>query len=359
MRETLLSCFSVNLYAMLHTLLSKTALLLYRVVAIVALYGILVGVLGYTVLLGVYAVNTSWIAPVNLAPSDPRSLDASERLITSRNSLEALTVELKRQQGMVAEMRLHRDSLSALRPELEAAIVREGEHNRHAGKELVELNRQKRDDIAQTQDVVRQVSQVEDEIQSDLAANLITKGEAAIQRAQLVQIRSSATDGQINEVLLRDSVLQKNTTGTQVLDILDKRVELQSQIAGLNVSIAAGERQIVMLTEQTDRLNKAIAIAAETPYFLAVSSEKTMHFAFVPYENRSSAQVGTPVFDCLLNFLGCRRVGTVKRVFDSEEKIQNPIFHTDMRGFLVQLELCDEDSAKSRTLFLNRRPLFL
>ena len=359
MKETLLSCFSVSFYAMFHAMLSKAALLLYRLVAIVALYGILAGVLGYTMLLGVYAVNTSWIAPVNLAPSDPRSLDAAERLITTRNSLEALTVELKRQQGLVAEMRQHRASLRALRPELEAAIAREGKHNRHAGKELVELSRQKRDDIAQTQNVVRQVSQVENDIERDLAANLITKGEAAIQRAQLVQIRNSATDGQISEVLLRDNVLQKNTTGTQVLDILDKRAELQSHIAELDVDISVGERQIATLTEQVDRLNKAIAMAAATPYFLAVSGEKTLHFAFVPYENRSSAQPGTPVFDCAFNFLVCRGVGTVKHVFESEEKTQNPIFHTDMRGFLVQLQLLDEDSAKSKTLFLNRGPLFL
>jgi len=359
MKSTLLSYFSVGMYAMFHAMLSKAALLLYRMFAIVALYGILVGVLGYTMLLGVYALSTSWVAPVNLAPSDPRSLDAAERLITTQNSLEALSLELKRQQALVGEMRQHRDALRALRPELDAAIARERIHNHHAGKELVELNRQKRNDIAQTSEVVRQVSEVEGGIERDLDANLITKGEAAIQRAQLNQIRSSATDGQISEVLLRDSVLQKNTTGTQVLDILDKRAELQSQVAGLDVNIAIGEHQIAMLSEQVSRLSKAIAMAAETPYFLAVSGEKTMHFAFVPYENRASALVGSPVYDCTLNFLLCRRAGTVKRVFESEEKTQNPIFHTDMRGFLVQLELGDEESAKSKTLFLNHGPLFL
>lgn len=357
--KTFLLYMSGGLQTVFHAILSKTILLLYRTFAILALYGVLLGVFAYTVMLGVYVVNSSWIAPVILAPSDQRSLDVTERLITTRNGLEDLTLEMKRQQSLLGEMKQHRAALQALRPELEAAIARERRHNQVAGKELMLLNQQKRADIAKTSSLVDEVNGVEAEIQRDLAANLITKGEAAIQRAQLNQTRNAATDGRINEVLLRDSVLQKSTIGTQILEVLDKRVELESQIAQLDVNIAVAEQEIATAQAQVERLNKAMMLASQTPYFLAVSGEKALHFAFVAYDNRASAWVGASVYDCYLNVLLCRQVGTVKRIFEGEEKTQNPVFRTDMRGFLIQLDLQDEESAKSRTLFLNHKPLLL
>ena len=357
MKDALFLSASGAVHTLLQAALSKAVLFLYRMVAILALYGVLVGVLFYTVLLGIYAINTSWIAPVILSPSDPKSLEVTERLITTKNSLEDLTLELKRQQGQLAEMRQHRAALQGLRPELDAAIGRERQQNRIAGKELLGLEQQKRDDNARTHNVLGRLSAVESEIQRDLDAHLITKGEAAIQQAQLNQSRSAATDGQIGEVLMRDSVLQKNTTGTEVLDVLDKRAELESQIAQLDVNIDLAAQQMATARAQVERLNKAIGLASETPYFLAVSGKKTLHFAFVPYDNRASAAVGATVYDCDLNVILCHRVGTVARIFEAEEKAQNPIFRTDMRGFLIQLELGSEDSAKSKTLFLNRKPL--
>ncbi|MBI3644482.1 MAG: hypothetical protein HY233_00725 [Acidobacteriales bacterium] len=359
MRNEFLLYVSGGLHTALHVLLSKAVLLLYRVFAIVALYGVLVGVFAYAVMLGVYAINTSWIAPVILAPTDQRSLDVTERLITTRNSLEDLTLEMNRQKSLLAEMKQHRAALKSLQPELEAAVVRERQHNKVAAKDLLRLNQQKRADIDKTRGLVDDVNGVEAEIQRDLAANLITKGEAAIQRAQLNQTRNAATDSQINEVLLRDSVLQKSTIGTQILDVLDKRAELESQIAQLDISIAIAGQEIATVQAQVERLNKAINLATQTPYFLAVSGEETLHFAFVPYDNRTSVWVGAPVYDCYLHVLLCRQVGTVKRIFESEEKTQNPIFRTDMRGFLIQLDLQNEESAKSKTLFLNHRPLLL
>jgi len=54
----------------------------------------------------------------------------------------------------------------------------------------------------------------------------------------------------------------------------------------------------------------------------------------------------------------CKRVGAVKQVFSGEEHATHPIFKTDIRGFLVQMQLDHPESAKSKTVFLNRKPLF-
>jgi hypothetical protein len=97
----------------------------------------------------------------------------------------------------------------------------------------------------------------------------------------------------------------------------------------------------------------------QTPYYIVKSEGKTATFAFVPYDNKGAIATGVSVYDCYLKVLGCRAVGTVKQVFTAEEHAAHPIFRTDMRGFLVQLDLDDQESAKSKTLFVNRKPLLL
>src|SRR5205823_13265505 len=137
---------------------------------------------------------------------------------------------------------------------LQSAIVHEKTHARATGPHLAQLDRQKQADNTKTQGVMAQVRQVEASIDKDLAAGLITKGDAATQRVALNQAQSSFTDSRINEVLLTDAVLEKTATGTKSLDILDKQAELRSEIAQLDISISLAETQIHEESQQIDRL---------------------------------------------------------------------------------------------------------
>jgi hypothetical protein len=47
----------------------------------------------------------------------------------------------------------------------------------------------------------------------------------------------------------------------------------------------------------------------------------------------------------------------VKQIFTGEEVAIHPIFKTTIRGFLIQMNLDHPDSAKSKTVFLGRKPL--
>lgn len=341
----------------MHVVLSKSALFLYRTLAIFALYGVLVGVLAYAVILGFYGVNTSWVAPIILSALDDKGLELTEKLLTSKQSLEALTLDVNKLESGLSEMKQHKAALQALEPQVKTAIVREISEGKANGRDLSVLDAQKRNDNIRTRAVLTQISEVESTIHQDLAAGLITKGDAAVQTVQLNQVKGSYTDGQISEVLLRDGVLQKSTTSSQTLDALDKRVELESQIAQLAIAIDVADKQIRTEKQQIASLNKAIGMATQTPYFSTVSGGGNETFAFVPYDNQSSVSVGAPIYDCYLNIIACRRVGEVHAIFSGEEKAQNPIFRTDMRGFLVQLKLENQDSPKSKTLFLKRKPL--
>jgi hypothetical protein len=55
--------------------------------------------------------------------------------------------------------------------------------------------------------------------------------------------------------------------------------------------------------------------------------------------------------------MACRKVGTVDQIFAGEETAIHPIFKTNIRGYLIQMNLDHPDSAKSKTVFLGRKPL--
>jgi hypothetical protein len=344
--------------AVIQPLLYKSVVTVYRIFAIVTLYMVLIGVLAYGFVMGFYAVNTSWAAPIILSPADDKSLDFTEKLVTSRQTLEDLNVDKKKLEDGIAEMTKHRAALEALEPELQVAITREKQHNLAAGPQLVQLDKQKQADILKTQAVMAEVKEVEAAIDKDLAAGLITKGDAATQRAALNQVQGAYTDSKIGEILLTDNILEKTTIDTKSLDVLDKQAELISEIAQLDIAIGVAQKQIYEETKQIDRLKAALTTAKQTPYYLSVSGNNAVNFAFVPYDNQSSASPGAPVYDCFLNMVLCRKVGTVKQIFAGEEHAIHPIFKTDIRGFLIQMQLDHPESAKSKTVFLNRKPLF-
>jgi hypothetical protein len=337
----------------------KSVLTTYRIFAIAVLYAVLLGVLCYAFVMGFYAVNKSWAAPVILSASDEKSLDFMQKLVVSRQTIEDLKVDILRQQTTLAEMDKHRASLLALDPELQSAIVREREHDSLTGPQLAELDKQKQSDNSKTQEMLTQIHQLESEIKSDLANGLITKGDAATQLAALNQTEDSYTDSRIADVLLTDSVLDKTTVGTRSLDAIEKQAELRSNIAQLDVTLSVAEKQLLEDNRQVDRLRDAINIAKQSPYYLNATGTKRLYFAFVPYDNQANVTVGAPIYDCYLNMALCRKVGTVKQIFLGEQVISHPIFKTQVRGLTILMDLSHPESAKSQTVFIGGKPLLL
>jgi hypothetical protein len=335
----------------------KLVITLYRIFAIIVLYLVLAGIIVYAFVMGFYAINSSWAAPVILSAADEKSLDFREKLVTSQQTIEDLKVDTKKLSDGLDEMKKHRAALLALEPELQAAIAREQAHNRTAGPELSQLDKQKLADNESTQKVLGQLKQVESSINQDLAAGLITQGDAATQLAALNQAKDAYTDSQIAEILLTDSVLDKTTVGTGSLNVLVKQAELRSEVAQLDIAINVAEKQLHEETQQITRLHDAIVTAKQSPYYLNASGGQTLYFAFVPYDNQAEAVAGRPIYDCYLNMILCRNVGTVKQIFPGEEQLLHPIFKTQIRGFLIQMNLDHPESAKSKTVFLGAKPM--
>jgi hypothetical protein len=328
----------------------------YRIFAIAALYAVLLGVIVYAFVMGFYAVSSTWAAPVILSATDEKSLDFREKLITSQQGIEDLKVDAAKMTAGLEEMRSHRVALVALEPEIQEAIHRERMHDREDGPLLASLDRQKLADNASTRQLLAQLKDMQANIEKDLAAGLITKADAASQLAALNQTSTAYTDSRVAEVLLTDTVVDKTTLGS-TLDALQKEAELRSETAQLDVAIQVAEKELKEDNEQIARLHDAIVTAKQSPYYLSASGQPLLNFAFVPYDNQASATPGSAVYDCYLNMILCRKVGVVTQRFPGEEQILHPIFKTQIRGFLVQMNLSRAESAKSRTIFLGGKPL--
>src|SRR4029077_10280213 len=167
-----------------------------------------------------------------------------QKLVTSQQTIEDLKVDSQKLESGIAEMKKHRAALLALEPQLQAAIAREQTHNRAIGPQLAALDTQKQADNVKTKTVLEQLKEIESNINKDLAAGLITKGDAATQLSALNQTANAYTDSKIAEVLLTDSILQKTSTGTDSLDVLEKQAELRSEGAQLTVGINVSEKQL-------------------------------------------------------------------------------------------------------------------
>ncbi|MGA3132371.1 MAG: hypothetical protein ABSD59_16310 [Terracidiphilus sp.] len=328
----------------------------YRIFAIAALYAVLLGVIVYAFVMGFYAVNSTWAAPVILSATDEKSLDFREKLITSQQAIEDLKVDAAKMTAGLEEMHGHRAALVALEPEIQSAIHHERLHDREDGPLLASLDQQKLADNAGTRQLLAQLKDMQANIEKDLAAGLITKADAASQLAALNQTSTAYTDSRIAQVLLTDTVLDKTTLGS-TLDALQKEAELRSETAQLDVAIQVAEKELKEDNQQIARLHDAIVTAKQSPYYLSASGQPLLNFAFVPYDNQASATPGNAVYDCYLNMILCRKVGVVTQRFPGEEQILHPIFKTQIRGFLVQMNLSRAESAKSRTVFMGGKPL--
>jgi hypothetical protein len=329
----------------------------YRIFAVTVLYLVLIGVVCYAFVMGFYAVNTSWAAPVILSAQDEKSLDFREKLVTSQQTIEDLRVDTAKLEKGLEEMRAHRAALVPLEPQLQQAIDREQAHDRATGPELAALDKQKLTDNTKTQALMDQLNATRADIQKDLAAGLITRSDATSELAALNQTEDGLTDSKIAEVMLTDEVLDKNTIGTGSLDVLVKQSELRSEAAQLDVAIQVAEKQLTEETRQIERLHEAIQTAKQSPYFLNAQGQQRINFAFVPYDNQASATPGSPIYDCYLNMVLCRKVGAVKQIFPGEQQLMHPIFKTQIRGYLIQMELDHAESAKSKTVFMGSKPL--
>ena len=140
----------------------RLVITLYRIFAITVLYLVLVGILAYALVMGFYAVNSSWAAPVILSAADEKSLDFREKLVTSQQTIEDLKVDSQKLESGLAEMKKHRAALLALEPELQTGHrPRANPQPHHRSGTRRRSTSRKQADNQKTQKVLAQLKEVE------------------------------------------------------------------------------------------------------------------------------------------------------------------------------------------------------
>lgn len=343
---------------MFQKLLYKSYLATYRAFAAFMLYSFLVLVAGMGAYWGFYAVNSGWVVPLSISPSNDHILSLTSQLVASDSAKNTLVVANTNLMKTREELLKHRAALVSLSGQLDSALSKTREANSNTGNELSGLAVQKRTDITQQAKVLNDAQIIRAGIEKDLKLGLITKAEAIQQETTLAQFQGLYTDSRVNEVTLRDNIHQKLANDDlAAVDTLSKQVDLRTQIAQIDLQIATGQDTFNNNLVQIETLKKAMTTTKESPYFLVSQTTDVLHFAFVPYDNQRHVTAGTPIYDCYLSMVVCREVGTIAKVFRDEEHTVNPVYKNDMRGFLIQLTLKNEESAKSRTMFVGGKPL--
>lgn len=339
------------------TLKEKLVIFSYKTVALLLLYGVLFGILGYAAMGVFFVTNDQWVAPTILAPGDVRILSLTGQLVASQAALDTVKLDRDKTIQSLAEMRKQVAVLQPLVRKLTVAIQHEQTSNAANGDDLAHLSVQKSQDNIRSAALAKQVDDLRKKVAEEEAAGLLTKTEAEAQLVTLNQVDNTLTDSQIAEVLLRDPVRQKTTLDPTALSLLSQQIQLKEQVVQLELSIVAGEQQVKNDEVQIARISKAMTAAEQTPFYLVFVSGKDTTAGFIPYDNRARARVGAPIYSCSVKVFFCKQVGTITSIFHEEEKGQKPIFNSDIRGFMVGLEMTDPEAAKNDILFL-RKPFF-
>jgi len=198
----------------------KSYVNVYRVTAMMALYGMFAAITGYAALMGFYSVNKSWVAPLLISPSNDKILSLTAQMVASQQTLDSLNLSTKSLRQARAEMVQRRGVLQDLNRQLETAAAQQKSDNISSGQELSRLALQKHADLRSTQAMLSEIDQSESEVERNLKAGLITRGEALAQKTTLAQFKNAYTDAQVSEVVLKDSARQKMSTDLSVVDTM-------------------------------------------------------------------------------------------------------------------------------------------
>lgn len=360
------------------TSLQKLIVSAYKGIGFVVLTAILLGLASYIGVNLFYMVNSSWLAPTVVSPTDERVLQLNaqlaqqtslrEKLAADRADLNARLLDADRtiamQEGFQRNFELAVEAdLNARRAELlrlqrlsmeyiNAKQEIQRSNDAYAGMSREQLAELKGAHLVEDEHLVNvnfQLSQIthsnlsleEKQVALDTKTAQLQHEIGALHAAKSQTQRSAGSGEQPSYDALR---IQQEYTKSflEVQKAKDTSVALKQSIAAIDAALA-----------RYDRMLKTIQ---DSPYIKATEHHLTV--AFVPYENLKNVPADAPVYGCRLNMLFCHQVGRVTAVLEGEVSIKHPLHNQAERGQMVQIEV-EDASARERVLFAGRAPLFL
>ena len=360
---------------------NKIIVSIYKVMGFVVLTAIMFGIVTYLGTSVFYLLDRDWVVPVVLSPSSEKVLQMNNHLIQQNYQLDQLQVE---RMSLEAELAIIQESTligKQLLGRYETAIDVELKARQHEQGALKSLYREyEAARPAMEENTALMAEMTERNVEDELAAGLISE-ESYIRGKSLVSsnlaswvsyaqkevefdTKMSALDREVDSLAaIRDELGGRTVDGggaalsVDVLSMLKDynrtRLEVMSQ-ESRRIPI---ERQIAAIDSSIEDYEEIRETIEQSPYYYALHEDVTV--AFVPYDNLHNMKVGDKVYGCTLELVWCREVGEISQVLVGEVQTRHPLFKTEMRGLMVQIELEDDQWSEEKALHANGRPLFI
>lgn len=346
--------------------LNKILSTAYRWIAVSFLIIIFVIASCYAFLVGFYVISDSWAAPVSLSPSQERVLAFQPQIATMQASLNKQRIDLTTAQATVGALTEQVVQLNGLSMRINEAITAEAASLNAIGVAIDRALALKRADIKQSEAVTGSAYKLLGQVNSELAAKLITSDQAAQRRISLQGALNAVTDSRTQAIQLEEqgrqlrsgsATLSGGSTSLTAIVSVKQLADVKALQAQLNIQLATATATIDALKSSIAENERVLTVAQSSPYYRAL--REPISVAFMPYTNLDNAKVSEKVYDCYLQVIACHEVGVVKTLYDAEEYARHPLFKTDMRGKLVEIKFTNPDNGKSQVVFIGGKPLFL
>ncbi|MCP2085902.1 UNVERIFIED_ORG: hypothetical protein J2Y81_001919 [Paraburkholderia sediminicola] len=326
---------------------------------------IVIGVLSYLFLMGFYAVNRNWSAPIVLSPTQekvlayqPQVSALEAELLKNRVDLATATEKYRVINGQIADTR-------KLIERFDAAAHSESHALALSESDIRSALSRKRIDAAQTEKAASDVKPMLASVESDLMAGLITKDEAMSRRLNIQSAINAITDTHISEITLREQARTAATasrtlgggeaSSLSALQSLSNEAQLRMTLAQASVDAETARQSVDQLRATVANAERVLNVAKRSPYYLALT--RSVPVVFVAYDNLVNATPGAPVFDCYLQVVVCRRVGAIEHVYEAEEYARQPLFKTDIKGKFARVNFSVKFAEQSPVVFIGHKPL--
>ncbi len=340
--------------------------LFYRKLAFSVLGLFFLGVLAYVSLVIFYTGSTTWAVPFVLSPTQEKVLRFQPQIASLEATINLQKVEIETHTNTRDLLIGQLNEMNGLIEKVGQTVTTEASQLQKTSRMVSSLLRAKNANIAKTDAVIKEANTLLAQVDSELQAKLITSDQAAQRKITLqssinaaTELRSSALQSaiQVQQLDAMSRTLSGGTSSITGIEIIKQAADINTLKAQTELQINTAERTISMLAISYKENLRVLTTAKATPYYKALREDVSL--AFMPYSNINSVKINDAVYDCYLQVILCRNVGSVKSIQHAEEAAKHPLFKTDLRGKTIEIDFTDKTSITSQIVFIGSKPLFI